>query len=359
MNRLQARYDVFSGVRGWAPPELLDLLDQITSLLPHELRYRLKRVIDTIPQDGENIYKVLGLIRSQWTQLQSNSLVRVVLVGPARAGKSSLIEAISREQEDPEKQIFSIVDLLAFEDSSEHQSRIVEFEKLRTADVVVFLLDARYELSRTTVQLYERLKSVKRPLLVVLNKMDLVEHPSSTLKNARKTLDTNILGVSAIQPETWNKLLRTIVAANPKTLYALTQNFPNFRRVICNSIVTHAAFSAAVVGAIPIPISDFLPLVAVQTPMILKIAKVFGHPLNRQRALELLPMLASDLLIREGVNRLCKQFPQYRDLITVSVGGLWTFILGRVTIQYFGKISSVAVNKNLRYFPGRIRAEIN
>src|SRR5690606_39494931 len=54
-----------------------------------------------------------------------------------------------------------------------------------------------------------------------------------------------------------------------------------------------SSFGSALVALIPIPVSDLLPMTAIQTAMILKIARAFGFSINRSRARELLPMLAA------------------------------------------------------------------
>ena len=357
VSQLETQDDVFANIRGWAAPELLTFLDQILVLLPEELKYQLKKVMDVIPPDSDNVHRVLELVRSQWKELQSYSLARIVLVGPAQTGKDSLIKAILRKQERGQEgaaaSIFSIVDLRILEKYLGQAPAQPEPEGFGRADVILFILDARYDLADATVQLYERLESSKKPVLVVLNKIDLLEHSGRALKKAKRQLGTAVFGVSSFQTETLDKLLRAVVTANPKTLYSLTRNFPEFRQAICNGIVTRAAFAAGVIGAVPIPVSDLLPLIAIQTAMILRIARAFGYRLNRQRARELLPVLAGGALVREGTHRLRSRFPQYRELIAVSVGGAWTFILGRAAIQYFGKLSRVLNDENLMYFPRR------
>jgi len=48
--------------------------------------------------------------------------------------------------------------------------------------------------------------------------------------------------------------LKAILDTDPKTLSSLTQSFPDFRRSICHGIVSRAALSGAIVGAIRIPV---------------------------------------------------------------------------------------------------------
>jgi GTP-binding protein Era len=133
--------------------------------------------------------------------------------------------------------------------------------------------------------------------------------------------------------------LKAIVTTYPKALFPLSRRFPRFRRTVCNGIVTQAAIGSGLVGAIPIPISDILPISAIQTAMLLKIARVYGFRIDRGRARELLPMLAAGGLIREGCHRLREQFPEQKRIVSVSVGGTWTFLVGKAAILYFERLS--------------------
>lgn len=331
--------DIFSNIRGFAPREILEFLEQISLLLPEELRYRLKQVIEALPPEGDNLQKVLELVRSQWKDIQCQESARITVAGPPHTGKSSLLGKILGSGAGLESSIFSVVDLEGLEEYLGFESRSAALEELKQADVLLLVLDGRYGISDATVQLYEFLAVLGRPLLVVLNKMDLVDNPAAVVRVARRRLKANLFPTSLHREGAVDTLLKAVVAANPRTLYPLTQAFPEFRRTICNSVVTQSAFSAGVIGAIPIPVSDLLPITAIQTAMLLKIARAFGHQLNRERARELLPMLGLGALVREGSHRLRRRFPDQKGLIAVSLAGLWTWALGRLAIGYFERVS--------------------
>jgi GTP-binding protein Era len=333
VHTLTSEPDVFANIRDSAPAELLGLLDQMVILLPEAVRYRLKQVFDSLPPEGDNLQRVLELVRSQWKDIQSQEEVQIAIVGPGQTGKSSLLAALSRRQLAGSKPVFTLVDI--HDEYLGYKPDETLSEKLRDVDLILLILDGRYELSDSTKEMYERLNSLNRPVLVVLNKIDLVQAPRDAVKAARRRLRTSVFTTSALQPETIERLLKTILDTDPKALSSLTQSFPDFRRSICQGIVSQAALSGAIVGAIRIPIADLLPVTAIQTGMLLKIARTFGYPLNRERARELLPMLAAGVAAREGNHWLRHRYPEYRKLISISVAGIWTFVLGHAAIQYF------------------------
>ena len=344
MKRVETRLtqqDVFANIRDWAPEDLLSFLDQVVLLLPEDVRFRLKGVIDSLSPEGDNMQKVLELVRSQWRGIQSEEWVQIAVAGPAQTGKNSLIEAVARRQDPESESIFTIVDIQGLDEYLGYKTDRSLPEEFYFAEVVLLVLDAQYEVSDSTVSMYRRLSGLDKPVLVILNKMDLVERPWKALREAGDQLGTTVFPFSSMQPESVDRLLKSIVDANPKTFAPFTWSFPEFRRTICNGVISQAAFAGAVVGAVPIPVSDLLPLTAIQTGMLLKIARAFGYSLNRQRARELIPMLAAGLAVREGSHRLRARFPEYRSLISVAVAGVWTFCLGQAAVQYFEKFSTL------------------
>ncbi|MBI4445199.1 MAG: hypothetical protein HY645_04755 [Acidobacteria bacterium] len=329
--------DIFANIRSIANPEALEFLDQVVLLLPHELRYRLKQVMDSIPPEGDNLHRVLRVVASQWRTLQPQQGLHIVLVGAAETGKASLLREIERKQVHSEP-IFSIIDIQELHLGYGGQQQ--PSEELSAADLILFFLDGTYGISEQTRQMYEQLLSLGRPILVVLNKMDLVANPRSAIRQAREQLGAHVFAVSVPTEETVQKLLKAVVATHPPALYPLAQYFPDFRRSICDAIVTQSAFSASVVGGLKIPFSDFFPLLAIQVAMILKIARAFGHRLNLERARELLPLLGAGGLVRLGSHNLQERFPQRAGFISVSMAGIWTFSLGRLAVRYFEKFSN-------------------
>jgi uncharacterized protein (DUF697 family)/GTP-binding protein EngB required for normal cell division len=349
VHTLASEVDVFANIRDSAPVELLGFLDQIVTLLPEGFRYRLKQVFDSLPPEGDNLQRILELVRSQWKDIQSQEWLQVAIVGPGQTGKSSLFAALSRRQLAESKPIFTLVDI--HDEYVGYKSDEALSEKLQDVDLILLILDGQYELSSSTKEMYERLHGLNKPVLVVLNKIDLVQTPREAIRAARKRLGTSVFATSALHPESIDNLLKTILDTDPKALFPLTQGFPDFRRSICHGIVSQAALSGAIVGAIRIPIADFLPVTAIQTGMLLKIARTFGCPLNRERARELLPMLAAGVAAREGNHLLRRRYPEYRKLISISVAGIGTLVLGHAVIQYFEGFSNFLNDDRPTDFP--------
>ena len=346
-NGIKAQEHLFSNIRDLASPELLDFLEQFSHLFPEDVRFRLREMMNAVPVEGDTLNRVLGLVARQWEGLRSQRWLRIALVGPADAGKETLLHTIRGGVMPRDNPIFSIVDTQGLEEYLGYKTWNRVPQELQSADIVLLVLDARYEFSESTLEMSERLASLGKPYLAVLNKADLVNRPRRLAAEASSLLGVEVFPFSASRVGSVNRLLKVIVTMHPKALFPLARNLPGFRKSVCDSIITQASVSAGLVGAIPIPISDLLPISGIQTAMILKIARVFGFSVNRVRARELLPVLAAGMLVREGGIHLKEKFPQHQTLVSVSLAGSWTYLIGKAAVIYFERLSQAAEERLL------------
>jgi len=341
------RLEVFQGMDDLGPDELMDSLENWAALLPDEMRLRLSSVTSSLGDGEDNLQRVLNLVLKQWEGLQAPNNIDIVIVGADQSGKGTLLQNILHQQFPDEESFISTADVQGLDEFLGYGRQASLPRQVSRADVILLVLDARYGFTEDTEQTVIKLSQLRKTFIVLLNKIDLVKKPRQIVKEARRTLKVPVLGISALQPKSVERLFKSIVAANSRTLYPLARRLPHFRKKICRSIVSQAAFGAGIVGAIPIPVSDVFPLLAIQTSMILKIARVFGYRVDRGRARELLPMFAAGLLVREGCHRLRELNPENRKLIAVGAGGLWTYLIGQIAVRYFEKASEISKRNSM------------
>jgi GTP-binding protein Era len=311
--------------------------------------------MDTFPREGDTLQRVLELVRRQWEGVQSEEWIHIALVGPARTGKSTILETIRGGRGESTRPIFSVVDTQRLDEFLGYRKGAGVPRELEQADIILLVLDARYAFNTDTVQMVRSLEAIDKPFLVALNKMDAVRNPRRVTAAAKKELGVPVIPVSAFERNKVNRLLKAVVAAHSKALYPLAHNLPQLRKSLCNGIVTQAAFGAGLVGAVPIPISDLLPLAGIQTGMILKIARVYGFRIDRARARELLPVFAAGMLVREGAHALRSRLPVQKKLIAVSIAGTWTFLIGRLIVSYFEQVTKALEGRTEPIAAGSIR----
>jgi len=333
------RIEVFQAIKDLGPEELIESLENWAALLPDELRLRLSAVTSALAAGEDNLQRVLNLVLKQWEGLQAPDSIRVAVVGAAQTGKKTLVRNILQHQHPDDETFLSIIDIQGLDEFLGYGRQKSLPPEVADADVVLLVLDARFGFTEDTVQIVSKLSQLNKTFMVLLNKIDLAEKPRQLVKDARREFKVPVLPISALKSRSIIRLFKAIVAADSRTLYPLARRLPHIRKKICRSIVLQSAFGAGLVGAIPIPVSDIFPLLAIQTSMILKIARVFGFRIDRGRARELLPMFAAGLLIREGCHRLREIYPENRDLIAVGAGGTWTYLIGQVAVRYFEEFS--------------------
>jgi GTP-binding protein Era len=329
------KVELFQNLRGVAPKELIDFLSMVVSFFPAEFRFRLREVLSVVPPEGGNMEKVLELIRHQWRDIQFQKWIKIAMVGPANTGKSSLLRTIQSEETQTVAPVFQVVETPGLDEFLGFGSRKVAPAELEEADVLLLVLDGQYGTSDSTEEMVSRLKGLGKPILVVLNKIDLVDDKHAAVRAARRCLRLNVTAVSSQTPRTIDRVFDALVATDSRTLHPLTQSFPHYRKAICRGIVTQASVASGLIGGLQIPVSDMLPLTAIQTGMLLKIARSFGHQLGWSRGRELIPMLVGGFLVRQGTSKLRRRYPRHKRLIGVSAAGLWTYGLGRAAVSYF------------------------
>jgi len=332
---------VFSNLREFGSKEFIEFLEQCAALLPEVLRFRLKSAVRALPSEGDNLERVLELVRRQWQGLRSDDWVKIALVGPAHTGKATLVHEIAGDLSSPAGKIFTIFDTQGLEEFLGYRRTERVPDEVSEADVVLLILDSRYRFTEDTLRMVENFSALGKTFLVVLNKIDLVQSPRQTLRRARQALGVDVFSNCTFDPKSLDRLLKAIVAAEPKALYPLAQSLPRFRASICEGIVSQAAFGTGLVSIIPIPIADAFAISGIQIAMLLKIARVFGFRITQERAREVLPLLVGGLLVREGTHRLEKRFPEQKRLISVSMGSSWTYLAGRAAVRYFEQLSKI------------------
>lgn len=330
--------DVFSQIRAWAPRELLSLLDQFVYFFPQEARLSLKRVIDTVPPAPDNLTKIYEMVREQWKDLRGQDQLSIAVVGPGQTGKNGLVRALSKRQAGNSVS-FDVVDVQGLEEYLGYQRETALSGDLIAADIVLLVLDAQYGVSESTIRMYRKLSQGPAKTIVVLNKIDLVDSPREVVKAAGRQLKAAILPMSILDDERIDDLLRGIVAAYPRSLYPLSRAFPTFRRAFGRQIVYEASCAATITGALPIPFPTFVSVAAVHAAMILKLARAYGLKLQKDRARELVPVLALDIAFDRALDYLKNRFPERETLISASLSGVYTFALGQAAIRYFERVA--------------------
>jgi GTP-binding protein Era len=243
-------------------------------------------------------------------RLVSGSKSKVAIVGPANAGKSTLynlllrpgeakaavsaVPGTTRQVQEGEAGLFSLIDTPGTDATGSLglEEREQALRAAAEADVLIVLFDAAHGIRGPEREIFDRLLGLKVPMVVALNKIDLVPRErAAVLGRAAAALGVRsdeIVPLSALRGEGAERLLRAVAESEPEIVAALGQALPAYRWKLAQAVIVRAASAAAAIGLTPLPFVDFIPLVALQISMVLSIGRIYTYRVTWQRGRELL-----------------------------------------------------------------------
>jgi small GTP-binding protein len=285
-------------------------------------------------------------------QVEEESRAPVAIVGPVNSGKSTLFNTLKGREVSPVAAVpgttrelyheqwgpFALTDTPGFGEVDGVDRAHVALQGIHTATVIVLVLDAVAGVRQADYVLLQQLKATGKPVVVTLNKIDLIkEGQEAVIAHARDKLgEPGLIPISAKKGTNIARwLLPRMVDAHPALAVALGRALPAYRRRLANKVIRNASVFNAAIGAEPIPGLDIPFLLAVQARMVLRIAAIFGEPINVQHARELVATIAGGVALRYLAQEGAKFIPGPGWVVAAAVAGVGTWAIGQVAIRYF------------------------
>jgi small GTP-binding protein len=300
--------------------------------------------------DVRNLFQALDWDRLSF-RVEEEAHARLAIVGPVNSGKSTLFNLLKGRKVSAVKAVpgttkglvteafgpFTLVDTPGFGEVGGVNRAAIARAAAEEADVAVLVLDGSAGLRQSDYELYEALRAVQVPLIVALNKSDLIKRDlADVLADVEHKLGATVIAISAkTGAGVGNQLLSAIVEAHSWMAVALGRALPPFRRQLCRRLILSASALNAIIAAEPIPGLDIPLLLASQVRMVLRIAAIYGESLSVRHARELLTTMAGGVALRYLASQLGKLIPGPGWLIGAAVTGLGTWAMGRVAVTYF------------------------
>jgi GTPase len=285
---------------------------------------------------------------------------QVAIVGPANVGKSTLYNQLvqnkldraevgplpgtTKENQQADVALFTVVDTPGADavGSMGEQERNLAMSAAIQADFLVLVFDAIQGIKKTELELFDELSALKKPFIVVLNKIDLL--PRKNLQDVISSAALNlglepdqIVPIVAKDGKNLGKVLLAIAATEPEMVAALGQALPEYRwQLAWQTIVRSASISAAVALA-PLPVIDFVPLVVTQSIMVVSIARIYNYKITPQRASELVATFGLGFLGRTLFQELSKLGGLPGWLLGAAVASSTTVVMGYAAVRWFEK----------------------
>lgn len=339
-------------------------LEQNTEKGP--VKYRIRRTkqsgnlrslgISTLRHLPANITMVQNFMKAvNWKKAQDEVLEgmknTVVIVGQANTGKSTLFNKLKGEQLSPVSPVAGTTRELirtdygpfTLVDTPGHLPNIME-SGLETASVVVFLVDASKGLRTEDRTLYEMIKKAKKPIVIAVNKVDMLRGGDAGENFATEVAvllgEPGVIPISARTGENVaEELIPAMIEASPEAALVIGHELPAYRRVAAQRIIRNAALVSLAAGLEPIPLVDIPILLGTQVRLVLRIAALYGEPLNaadgRRHAKELLTTMVGGLGLRYLAEEAAKLVPFGGDFIAGAIAAAGTWAIGQVALEYY------------------------
>jgi len=355
------------------PQDVQDTIRMIWGALGSDEQNHFLSLISAFPSDASLIKGLIKLSTSQVRQTFGRKH-DVAILGPANVGKSTLYNQLVRSKQDSaavgplpgttretrqaDAGLFMVVDTPGTDAVGNlgEQEHALALKAAEEADFLVLVYDAIQGVKRTEQELFHELAALKKPFVVLLNKIDLVNRKelNSVISQAAANLGLKpeqVIPVGAKDGKNLAQVLLAIAATEPEMVAALGQALPEYRwQLAWRSIVRAASISAAIALA-PLPVIDFIPLVITQSIMVLGIARIYNYRITPQRATELVTTFGLGFLARSIFQELAKLEGIPGWLLAAAIASSTTVVMGYASIQWFEKgqkLSSAAISRLTR-----------
>jgi small GTP-binding protein len=285
-------------------------------------------------------------------QVQEETLARVAIVGPVNSGKSTLFNTLKGREVSPVAVLpgttrelvyeqwgpFTLTDTPGFGEVNGVDRAHIALQGVQHAHVILLVVDAVAGVRQADYALLQRLKATGKPVIVALNKIDLLKDSRDlVIAHARDTLaEPGLIPISAKRgTNVDHMLLPRLVDAHPALAVAVGRALPGYRRQAAKKVIRNSSIMNAFIGAEPIPGLDIPFLLAVQARMVLRIAAIFGEPMSAQHAKTLVATIVGGMALRYLAQEAAKLLPGPGWLVSAAVASVGTWAIGQVAVQYF------------------------
>ena len=328
--------------------------------------------MDTLTSLPSNIALVRGFMKAiNWKEAQEEVLEglgnTVVIVGQPNTGKSTLfnqlkgqnLSEVSPQAGTTKTLIRTDFGPFTLVDTPGHLPDVME-TGMAQASLIVFLVDGEKGLRPDDRNLLMSIKKLDKPTLVAVNKID-------TLKNARAgdELANDVamrLGTTGVIPisardgtNIAEELIPAMIAASPEAALVIGRELPAYRREAAQRIIRNATLVSLAAGLEPVPLVDIPILLGTQVRLVLRLAALYGEPIDSadavKHARELVITMISGLGMRYLAEQAAKLVPFGGDVVAGVIAGAATWSIGEVALEYYegGK----------RFNAGRLRSLTN
>ncbi len=308
-----------------------------------------------------------------WTKLQAEvageARARLVIAGPVNSGKSTLFNLLKGQVVSPVSAVpgttqttfveqfgpFTLVDTPGFDEIGDASHAALAQTEIKQAQMVLLLLDAGAGIRQADLHLYRDIRASAVPVMVVLNKVDLVRRDLRAVLSdlAFRLEGLQVIPISAkTGAGVADKLIPALIQADTSLAVVIGRALPAYRTEAARRVIRTTALWSLLLGAEPIPGLDLPLLLVMQARMVLRLGAIYGENMSGHYARELVSAMAGALVARYVGEELAKLVPGPGWLISAVVAAAGTLTMGRLAETYFqsgGKVAPAQLRDWVRH----------
>jgi len=361
---------LFDEILAQFPPEVQATVRMIWDALGPSEKASFLSLLSGFPTDTNLVRRLVKLSTAQIRQAFGQKH-RVAIVGPTNVGKSTLYNQLAQNKRDlarvsplpgtttvnqqADAALFTVVDTPGADavGSMGENEKDLALSAAGEADFLVLVYDAIQGIKKTEQELFNELSALKKPFVVVLNKIDLVPRKDlqSVISSAALNLGLKpdqIVPIVAKDGKNLGKVLLAVAATEPEMVAALGQALPEYRWQLAWQTIVRAASISATIALLPLPVIDFIPLVITQSVMVVSIARIYNYKITPQRASELVATFGLGFLGRTLFQELSKLGGLPGWLLSAAIASSTTVVMGYAAVRWFDsgqRLSTDALKK--------------
>lgn len=215
--------------------------------------------------------------------------------------------------------------------------------------LVVYLLDGKAGVRPDDFRWVAALRAGGRPLIVALNKIDLVADCDALAADASQKLGMPVTPLSAetgVNVE--DGLLPAMLDAVPRLAVPLGREIMSLRRVAARRVIRQAAILSGLMAVQPVPMLDIPLQVVVQVGVVMRVGAAYGYTPTGGMNREVMGTVVSTLGLRYLVLALVKFIPFIGSVVSGVLCALMTYVLGEAAIRYYEAGATVPLRDFLR-----------
>lgn len=339
------------------PESAQELVRPVWKALTSEQRKEFKDLFSQLPTSLSPLKDILSLVVDQYKPAFGNKR-SIAIVGPANVGKSTLYnQLISRKEDEAEVSpvpgttrqhqaadtgLFTLIDTPGADAVGEvgERERQIAFQAAERADFLVIVFEATRGIKRYEKDLFDDLLAMSKPFIVLLNKMDLIpkrerdEVVQAAAANLRLE-PSQVIDTVATEGTNVGRVILSIAKFEPELLAAIAEAMPEYRAKLAWGRIVPAAGAAGVVGLVPLPFVDLIPLLGIQSGLVLSMARIYGYQITLGRARELIATFGIGLIARTIFQELSKLGGVPGWILSAAIAAATTVAIGYASIVWF------------------------